>query len=139
MESSVCESLKPVNQRPLILVVEDNEDNLLLLNSTLTLFGWEFIRTTIGQTSLALAKIHMPDLILLDILLPDLNGLEVITQLKQDYRTKAIPVIAVTALANIGDRNRILLAGFQDYISKPYMLDHIEASIRHHLGYQVAF
>jgi len=139
MESSVCESLKPVTQRPLILVVEDNEDNLLLLNSTLTLFGWEFISTTSGQTALALAKSHMPDLILLDILLPDLNGLEVITQLKQDYRTKAIPVIAVTALAKIEDRNRILLAGFQDYISKPYMLDHIEASIRHHLGYQVAF
>ena len=139
MESSVCESLKPVTQRPLILVVEDNEDNLLLLNSTLTLFGWEFISTTSGQTALALAKSHMPDLILLDILLPDLNGLEVITQLKQDYRTKAIPVIAVTALAKMEDRNRILLAGFQDYISKPYMLDHIEASIRHHLGYQVAF
>ena len=139
MESSVCESLKPVNQRPLILVVEDDEDNLLLLNSTLTLFGWEFISTTSGQTALALAKSHTPDLILLDILLPDLNGLEVITQLKQDYRTKAIPVIAVTALAKTEDRNRLLLAGFQDYISKPYMLDHIEASIRHHLGYQVAF
>jgi two-component system cell cycle response regulator DivK len=139
MESSICESLKPVNQRPLILVVEDNEDNLLLLNSTLTLFGWEFISTTSGQTALALAKSHTPDLILLDVLLPDLNGLEVIAQLKQDYRTKAIPVIAVTALAKMEDRNRILSAGFQDYISKPYMLDHIEASIRHHLGYQVAF
>jgi two-component system cell cycle response regulator DivK len=139
MESSVCESLKPVNQRPLILVVEDNEDNLLLLNSTLTLFGWEFISTTSGQRALALAKSHTPDLILLDVLLPDLNGLEVIAQLKQDYRTKAIPVIAVTALAKMEDRNRILSAGFQDYISKPYMLDHIEASIRHHLGYQVAF
>jgi two-component system cell cycle response regulator DivK len=139
MESSVCESLKPVNQRPLILVVEDDEDNLLLLNSTLTLFGWEFISTTSGKTALALAKSHTPDLILLDILLPDLNGLEVITQLKQDYRTKTIPVIAVTALAKTEDRNRLLLAGFQDYISKPYMLDHIEASIRHHLGYRVAF
>jgi len=138
MTYSLCGYKQPVAQKPLILVVEDDEDNLLLLNSTLNLFGWEFINATNGQTALALAKSYTPDLILLDILLPDLNGLQVIECLKQDRRTQLIPVIAVTALARAEDREQLLLAGFHDYISKPYMLDSIEASIRRHLGYQTA-
>ena len=88
---------------------------------------------TDGQTALKLAEKHQPDLILLDVMLPDVNGLEVVHRLRQNRQTMTIPVIAVTALARVEDRDSLLEAGCNNYISKPYMLDELEAVIRGHL------
>lgn len=123
-----------VTKKPLILAVDDDEDNLLLLTEVLEFMSCSFITATHGQTTLDLAQVYQPDLILLDVMLPDLNGIEVVHRLKQNSQTKHVPVVAVTALARAEDRDRLLLAGCNDYISKPYMLDELEAVICHHLN-----
>lgn len=133
MEISRNSGEQTVTQRPLVLAVDDNEDNLGLINFTLDLFGFAFISAEDGQTTLKLARTHQPDLILLDIMLPDLDGIEVVRLLKQEEGTKSIKIIAVTALAREEDRNRILEAGCEDYISKPYMVDDLEALLRRYL------
>ena len=133
MEISRGSGEQAVTQRPLVLAVDDNEDNLGLISFTLDLFGFAFISAPDGQTTLELAQTHQPDLILLDIMLPDLDGIEVVRRLKQDSRTRSIKIIAVTALARDEDRDRILAAGCQDYISKPYMVDDLEALLRRYL------
>lgn len=133
MEISRGSSEQAVTQRPLVLAVDDNEDNLGLISFTLDLFGFAFISARDGQTTLELAQTHQPDLILLDIMLPDLDGIEVVRRLKQDSRTNSIIIIAVTALAREEDRERILGAGCADYISKPYMVDDLEVLLRQYL------
>ena len=119
--------------RPLVLAVDDNEDNLVLLNQVLMLLGCSFISSKDGHSAILLAQSYQPDLILLDIMLPDLDGMEVVRQLKQDPQTRQIPVVAVTAMARTEDRDRILAAGCDDYIKKPYMIDGLEATIRRFL------
>lgn len=120
-------------RRPLVLAVDDNEDNLLLLIEVLKLLGCSFISSKDGQTAILMAQHYQPDLILLDIMLPDLNGLEVVQRLKQDYQTMTIPIVAVTAMARKEDQERIFLAGCNDYIKKPYIIDELEATIRRYL------
>lgn len=122
-----------INQ-PLILAVDDDEDNLLLLTEVLKPMNCSFITATHGQSALQLAQNCQPDLILLDVMLPDFNGIEVVQRLRQNPQTKTIPVVAVTALARTEDRESLLLAGCNDYISKPYMLDDLEAVISRHLN-----
>lgn len=117
-----------------ILAVDDNEDNLMLLTEVLRIFDCSLITATHGQMALILARSRHPDLILLDVMLPDLNGEEVVHHLKDNPQTEDIPVIAVTALAREEDRDRLLRAGCIDYISKPYMLEELEARIRCHLS-----
>jgi CheY-like chemotaxis protein len=91
-----------------------------------------------GLSALKKARAYQPDLILLDILMPYMDGLEVVSQLRNDSTTKTIPVIAVTALANAQDRERLLRVGCNAYLSKPYMLEDIEAQVRHYLRLPVA-
>lgn len=134
MEISRSSGEQAVTQRPLVLAVDDNEDNLGLISFTLDLFGFAFISAPDGKTTLELAQSHQPDLILLDIMLPDLDGIEVVRRLKLDSRTKSIKIIAVTALARDEDRDRILAAGCEDYISKPYMVDDLEALLHRYLS-----
>src|SRR5438067_3668216 len=86
-----------------ILIVEDNELNMKLLNDVLEAYGYEIIQTGEGRTALPLARQHRPDLILMDIQLPDMSGLEAVRQLKEDDQTREIPIIAVTAFAMAGD------------------------------------
>ena len=121
------------SRRPLILAVDDHEDNLLLLAQILSMLEGSYLTAIDGETALSLAQQHQPDLILLDIMLPDLDGLEVIQRLQEHPLTRSIPVIAVTALAKQEDRDRLLLAGCAGYISKPYLIDELEALIHHHL------
>ena len=102
-----------------ILIVEDNALNLKLLNDILEVHGYETLQTGDGLAAVELARGHSPDLILLDIQLPDVSGLEVTRLLKADERTKDIPIIAVTAFAMGGDRERVLASGCDDYVSKP--------------------
>ncbi|WP_416672418.1 response regulator [Egbenema bharatensis] len=118
---------------PLILVVEDDDDNLLLIRYVLESFGYRFVGQKDSRKALATVKEYQPDLILMDVLLPDVDGIQLVKHLKQDEITEQIPVIAVTALAKTEDRESLLLAGFADYISKPYMLEDLEAAIRRHL------
>lgn len=76
-----------------------------------------------------MAQNYQPDLVLLDMMLPDLNGIDVVHHLKQDPQTMAIPIIAVTAMARAEDRERFLNAGCKDYVKKPYIIDELEATI----------
>ncbi|AFZ57361.1 response regulator [Anabaena cylindrica FACHB-243] len=127
--SFMSDEKKQSSQPPLILVVEDHDDSLLLLSYALELLGCRFICQSDSSTTLLVAKEYQPDLILLDILLPSLNGLDVARYLKREPLTCNIPVVAVTALAGREHQERILRAGFNDYISKPYLLEDLEAII----------
>ena len=123
-----------IAKMPLILVVDDDEDNLVLMAYTLESLNCKVITAIDGQTALLAAQSKQPDLILLDIMLYPIDGLQILSQLKQDPRTMTIPVIAVTALAREEDKERILQAGCNDYISKPYILEEMEALISRYLG-----
>jgi CheY-like chemotaxis protein len=119
--------------QPLILAVDDDEDNLLLLTEVLKPLHCCVVTATDGQQALELAQTTQPALILLDVMLPDVSGMEVLQELKQNPQTKTIPVVAVTALARLEDRDRLFVAGCDDYMSKPYMIDELEALICRYL------
>jgi len=102
-----------------ILIVEDNELNMKLFNDLLESQGFETVQTREGKNVLDIARESNPDLILMDIQLPEISGLEVTQMLKQDETLKKIPVIAVTAFAMKGDEQKIREGGCEDYISKP--------------------
>jgi two-component system cell cycle response regulator DivK len=102
-----------------ILIVEDNELNMKLFHDLLEAHGYTTIQTRNGTEAVGLARTHRPDLILLDIQLPEISGLEVTRQLKQDDELKGIPVVAVTAFAMKGDEEKILEGGCEAYIAKP--------------------
>lgn len=102
-----------------VLIVEDNELNMKLFHDLLEANGYRTVQTRSGMEALGLARQHHPDLILMDIQLPEVSGLEVTKWLKDDEELKAIPVIAVTAFAMKGDEERIRAGGCEAYISKP--------------------
>ncbi|MBW4515702.1 MAG: response regulator [Timaviella obliquedivisa GSE-PSE-MK23-08B] len=136
LEGSYCdlpEALLRDSNQPFVLCVDDNPDDLLLLSYTVEFCNIEFIGRASGWAALKLVAILPPALILLDILLPDLNGIDFLYYLKQNPLTCDIPVVAVTALATLSDRALLLSAGFVDYISKPYMLEEVEEVILRHL------
>jgi two-component system cell cycle response regulator DivK len=103
-----------------ILVIEDNETNLRLMEEILTLEGYEVLLAENAEDGIVIAKREIPDLILMDIQLPGMSGVEALRILKGDERTRQIKVVALTAFAMSGDRERFLQAGFDGYISKPY-------------------
>jgi len=121
------------DRQPLVLAVDDNEDNLQLLTQLLVLIECSFITATDGKTAVLMAHNYQPDLILLDMMLPDLSGIEVACSLKQDSKTMEIPIVAVTAMARVEDKERFVLAGCDDYITKPYVIDDLEAIIRRYV------
>lgn len=102
-----------------VLIVEDNELNMKLFQDLLEAHGIETVETNDGRNVLDLAREHTPDLILMDIQLPEVSGLEVTKWLKDDEDLKDIPVVAVTAFAMKGDEQKIREGGCEDYISKP--------------------
>jgi two-component system, cell cycle response regulator DivK len=102
-----------------ILVVEDNSSNLKLVTYVLESGGHTVLATADAEAGLTLARAEQPDLILMDIQLPGMDGLQATTLLKGDDATRAIPVVALTALAMKGDAERILEAGCDGYIAKP--------------------
>ena len=122
------------SEPPLILAVEDNEDNLLIINYVVDSLNCKFIGEANGKKTLLIARESQPNLILLDIMLPETNGIDLLHGLKQDSSTSHIPVIAVTALARAEEKKNILEAGFDAYISKPYMLEEIEELICSYLN-----
>jgi two-component system cell cycle response regulator DivK len=102
-----------------VLIVEDNELNMKLFHDLLEAHGIDTIETSNGNEVLGLARDHKPDLILMDIQLPEVSGLDITRWLKDDPELKVIPVIAVTAFAMKGDEQKIREGGCEDYISKP--------------------
>ncbi len=102
-----------------VLIVEDNELNMKLFNDLLEAHGYRTVQTRNGMDALPLARKHRPNLILMDIQLPEVSGLDVTKWLKEDDTLKDIPVIAVTAFAMKGDEERIREGGCEGYISKP--------------------
>lgn len=102
-----------------VLIVEDNELNMKLFNDLLEAHGYQTIQTRNGMDALPLARKHRPALILMDIQLPEVSGLDVTKWLKEDDTLKSIPVVAVTAFAMKGDEQRIREGGCEAYISKP--------------------
>jgi two-component system cell cycle response regulator DivK len=103
----------------LVLIIEDNEKNLKLSRDLLQVKGFRTIEAMTAGSGIALAVEHRPDAVLMDIQLPDMDGGEALARLRADGRTAAIPVIAVTAFAMAGDRERFLAAGFDAYVTKP--------------------
>ncbi|HUI33988.1 MAG TPA: response regulator [Stellaceae bacterium] len=102
-----------------ILVVEDNELNLKLLNDVLEAHGYAVLATGEGAVAIAWARQYRPDLILMDLQLPDISGLEVTRLLKADVGTASIPIVAVTAFAMAGDEKKALEQGCDAYVAKP--------------------
>jgi two-component system cell cycle response regulator DivK len=117
-----------------VLIVEDNELNMKLFHDLLDAQGYETLQTREGLAALALAREHRPDLILMDIQLPEISGLEVTKWLKEDDELSHIPVVAVTAFAMKGDEERIREGGCEAYISKPISVMHFLDTVRKYLG-----
>jgi two-component system cell cycle response regulator DivK len=117
-----------------VLIVEDNELNMKLFHDLLDAHGYRTLQTRNGMDALRLAREQRPDLILMDIQLPEVSGLEVIRWLKDDETLRDIPVIAVTAFAMKGDEERIRRGGCEAYISKPISIAHFLDTVRRHLG-----
>jgi two-component system, cell cycle response regulator DivK len=115
-----------------VLVVEDNEMSMKLLRDVLRATGYRTLEATTGGHGIELANAHEPALVLMDIHLPDIDGVEVLSRLRTNERTASIPVLAVTAQAMYGDHERFLAAGFDDHISKPVDIVALVGVVRRH-------
>jgi two-component system cell cycle response regulator DivK len=113
-----------------ILYVEDNEDNVFMLSRRLQKRGFEISVAADGEQGLALARSERPDLILMDLSLPVLDGWETARRLKEAPDTRAIPIIALSAHAMAGDRERALAVGCDDFDTKPVVLERLLAKMR---------
>ena len=117
-----------------ILVVEDQEDNRRILRDLLTSKGYEIIEAADGEEGVAMAGEHIPDLILMDIQLPGLDGYEATRRIKSNADLAGIPIIAVTSYALSGDETKAKEAGCDDYISKPYSPRVLLSKVHENLG-----
>jgi two-component system cell cycle response regulator DivK len=116
----------------LILIVEDNEKNMKLFRDVLQVSGYATLEAGSGEEGIELARAHAPALVLMDAQLPGLDGPAALAVLRADERTAAIPVLAVTAQAMRGDRERFVGAGFDGYLSKPVDLTELLAAVKEH-------
>lgn len=117
-----------------VLIVEDNELNMKLFNDLLEAHGYATLQAREGMIALELAREHRPDLILMDIQLPEVSGLEVTKWLKEDEELASIPVIAVTAFAMKGDEEKIREGGCEAYIAKPISVASFLETVKSFLG-----
>jgi CheY-like chemotaxis protein len=115
-----------------VLVVEDNEKNMKLFCDVLQATGYTTLEATTGEDAVSLATEHQPALVLMDVQLPGIDGVEALARLRQDERTGSIPVLALTAQAMSGDRERFLDAGFDGYLSKPVDIAELIQTVREH-------
>jgi two-component system, cell cycle response regulator DivK len=115
---------------PRVLVVEDNERNMKLFCDLLQASGYRTLEATTGEGAVAVAIEHRPDLVLMDIQLPDIDGVEALDRVRTDERSASIPVVALTAQAMEGDRERFLAAGFDGYVSKPVNIVDFLATVK---------
>jgi two-component system, cell cycle response regulator DivK len=113
-----------------ILVVEDNEKNMKLFRDVLHASGYRTLEAATGERAVELVFEHRPDLVLMDIQLPDIDGVEALARLRADERFSSVPVLALTAQAMEGDRERFLAAGFDGYLSKPVNIAEFVATVK---------
>ena len=116
----------------LVLIVEDNARNMKLFRDVLRAAGYRVLEATTGGRAVELATVHAPDLVLMDVHLPDINGVDALARLRADTRTAFIPVLALTAQAMHGDRERFLADGFDGYLSKPVNIAELVSAVRRH-------
>jgi two-component system cell cycle response regulator DivK len=116
-----------------ILVVEDHEDNRRILRDLLTSVGYEIVEAVTGTEGVSMAQIRRPDLILMDIQLPEIDGYEATRRIKADPAMRSIPIIAVTSFALSGDEEKARAAGCVAYVTKPFSPRQLLAKIREHL------
>jgi two-component system cell cycle response regulator DivK len=117
-----------------VLIVEDNELNMKLFHDLLDAHGYSTLQTRNGIDAIALARKHKPDLIVMDIQLPEVSGLDVTKWLKEDDNLRHIPIVAVTAFAMKGDEERIREGGCEAYLSKPISVSLFLETIRQFIG-----
>jgi two-component system, cell cycle response regulator DivK len=117
-----------------VLVVEDNDLNMKLFHDLLEASGYNILQTRNGLEAIDIAREHKPDLILMDIQLPEVSGLEVTKWIKEDDDLRSIPVIAVTAFAMKGDEERIRQGGCEAYLSKPISVATFLSTVKSYLG-----
>jgi len=117
-----------------VLIVEDNELNMKLFNDLLEAHGYRTVQTRNGTEAVDLARAHRPDLILMDIQLPEVSGLQVTQWLKDDEELRDIPVVAVTAFAMKGDEEKIRQGGCEAYLSKPISVAKFLETVRNDAG-----
>ena len=117
-----------------VLIVEDNELNMKLFHDLLVAHGYNTLQTRDGMEALSLARKHRPDLILMDIQLPEVSGLEVTKWIKEDDALRTIPVIAVTAFAMKGDEEKMRDGGCEAYIAKPISVARFIETVQRFLG-----
>jgi CheY-like chemotaxis protein len=115
-----------------VVVVEDNELNMKLFREVLESSGYRMLEAGTGERAVALTTEHRPDLVLMDIHLPDIDGVEALRMLRAGERTASIPVLALTAQAMEGDRERFLASGFDGYLSKPVNIADLLDAVRRH-------
>ena len=113
-----------------ILIVEDNDKNMKLARDLLQAKGYRTIEAVNGEDGVRLGIEHVPDLVLMDIQLPDINGIEAFHRLRADPRTAKVPVVAFTASVTAGDRSKITEAGFDGFLGKPINLKEFLATVK---------
>ena len=113
-----------------VLVVEDNERNMRLFCDVLQASGYRTLEATTGEQAVALVFEHRPDLVLMDIQLPDIDGVEALGRVRADDGFASVPILALTAQAMEGDRERFLAAGFDGYLSKPVDITEFVATVK---------
>jgi CheY-like chemotaxis protein len=118
----------------LILIVEDNEKNMKLVRDVLTARGYRTLEATSGEEAIEIAVSADPALVLLDVRLPGIDGVETLGRLRRDESTASIPVVALTAQAMHGDRERFLGAGFDGYVAKPVDIHALVRTVEQHCG-----
>jgi len=135
-ETSAAGPRMPMRQVPgkTVLIVEDNELNMKLFHDILAAHGYATIQTRNGLEAIDLAREHRPALILMDIQLPEISGLEVTKWLKEDDELRDIPVVAITAFAMKGDEERIRSGGCEAYISKPISVSNFLETVQRFVG-----
>ncbi len=119
--------------RATVLIIEDNEKNLRLFTDVLEVYGYKTLQAKDGATGLAMAQEHGPDLIVMDIQLPGMTGLEATKRLKADENLRNIPVVAVTASTLKGENQILWEAGCDDYLASPVNLEKLVEKIEHHI------
>lgn len=117
-----------------ILVVEDNPTNMRLMRDVLKYLGYEVLEALNGKEGVSTALEYLPDLILMDLQMPVMDGFEAGSILKNDPKTSSIKIIALTSFAMKGDRDRVMQSGFDDYISKPINTRNLPKILETHLG-----
>ena len=115
-----------------VLIVEDNGKNMKLVRDVLQATGYSTLEATTGEEAVELALSQAPALVLMDVQLPGIDGVEALERMRQNERTSSIPVLALTAQAMSGDRDRFLEAGFDGYLSKPVDVVELINTVREH-------